>query len=404
MIGPDNWNIRQSIVTVTSDSASVMVKAAEIAGMDRVACFAHCLHNSVTKALNKRESLCDLVERCHNLVKFFHCSTKMAAGLEAQQQQIDPEACAVVVVTDVVTRWNSTLHMMDRLLRLRMAIDLFLDELGESDKPTRDKLKPLMLKQIDWDIIAELVKVLRIIENMTLIFSSESKGFAASLYPWVASVLDELTALKMPSNVLDHFRHDLKDELEERFKLTDIILTASVFHPSFNLLLSVLDPDRFEKTKERVQAEYDRLVSQGEAPVQYLQGATASDGLGDEEGSAIHRLLKRQRTVLGHAALQDDQEPNEVERYFSRTLTYKPVDPLEWWRHNKTKFPVMAKIARKYLAIPATSVASERMFSFAGGVCTDRRNRLSDDTVSDIVFCNYASRCLTETVSRVAEI
>lgn len=136
MIGPDHWNICQSIVTVTSDSASVMVKAAEIAGIDRVACFAHCLHNSVTKALNRRDSLCGLVERCHNLVKFFHCSTKMAAALEAQQQQIDPEACAVVVVTDVVTRWNSTLHMMDRLLHLRMTIDLFLDELGESDKPT----------------------------------------------------------------------------------------------------------------------------------------------------------------------------------------------------------------------------------------------------------------------------
>lgn len=228
MIGPEHWNIRQSIVTVTSDSASVMVKATEIAGMDRVACFAHCLHNSVTKALNKRESLHDLVERCHNLVKFFHCSPKMAAGLEAKQQQIDPEACAVVVVTDVVTRWNSTLYMMDRLLCLRMAIDLFLDELGESEKPIRDKLKPLMLKQIDWDIIAELVKVLRIIENMTLIFSSDSKGFAASLYPWVANVLDEMTALKMPSNVLDRFRHDLKDELEERFKLTDTILTAFV--------------------------------------------------------------------------------------------------------------------------------------------------------------------------------
>ncbi|KAF9309458.1 hypothetical protein BG003_009725 [Podila horticola] len=170
-----------------------------------------------------------------------------------------------------------------------------------------------MLKQIDWDIIAELVKVLRIIENMTLIFSSDSKGFAASLYPWVANVLDEMTALKMPSNVLDRFRHDLKDELEER--------------------------------------------------------ATVPDGLGDEEGSAIHRLLKRQRTVRGHAALQDDQELNEVERYFICTLTYKPVDPLERWRHNKSKFPVMAKIAQKYLAIPATSVASERMFTFARGVC-----------------------------------
>lgn len=149
-----------------------------------------------------------------------------------------------------------------------------------------------MLKQIEWDIIAELVKVLRIIKNMTLIFSSESKGFAASLYPWVASVMDELATLKMPSDVLDCFRHDLKDELEKRFELTDTILTASVFHPSFNLLLSVLDPDRFEKTKERVQAEYDHLVSQGEAPAQHLQRVAASADLGNEEGSAIHQLLK----------------------------------------------------------------------------------------------------------------
>lgn len=137
-----------------------MVKAAEITGIDRVACFAHCLHNSVKKALEKSKLQSGLVERCHNLVKFFHCSTKMAEVLEAQQQQIDPTACTVVVITDVVTRWNSTLYMLDRLLHLRMAIELCVDELGQMDKPSQEKLKALMLKQTDWDTIADLVKVL----------------------------------------------------------------------------------------------------------------------------------------------------------------------------------------------------------------------------------------------------
>ncbi|KAF9133522.1 hypothetical protein BGW39_009596 [Mortierella sp. 14UC] len=92
----------------------------------------------------------------------------------------------------------------------------------------------------------------------------------------------------------------------------------------------------------------------------------------EEDGSEIHRFMKRQRTVLGDAALQISIQNNEL--------------------------------ARKYLAIPATSVASERMFSISGGVCTDKSNRFSEDAVGDIVFCNYASKCLAQVASRSAAI
>jgi hypothetical protein len=73
-IGPDKWDIRSSIVSVTSDSAAVMARAAEVAGIPRVACFAHCLHNSVKGALEEGQRLNDLVEKCHDLAKFFHHS------------------------------------------------------------------------------------------------------------------------------------------------------------------------------------------------------------------------------------------------------------------------------------------------------------------------------------------
>ncbi|KAG0343282.1 hypothetical protein BG000_000001 [Podila horticola] len=58
----------------------------------------------------------------------------------------------------------------------------------------------------------------------------------------------------------------------------------------------------------------------------------------------------------------------------------------------------MAKLAWKYLVIPATSVASERMFSFSGSIITDKRHHLSDDVANDIVFCNYAMKCLLKSM------
>ena len=39
-----------------------------------------------------------------------------------------------------------------------------------------------------------------------------------------------------------------------------------------------------------------------------------------------------------------------------------PIDPLAWWKMQDGQFPTIAKLARKYLAIPASSAPSERVF------------------------------------------
>jgi hypothetical protein len=64
------------------------------------------------------------------------------------------------------------------------------------------------------------------------------------------------------------------------------------------------------------------------------------------------------------------------------------TDPLQWWKLNQNTFPLIAPIARRYLAIPASSAASERTFSTAGNIVTNKRCRLHPETVSTLVFLN----------------
>ena len=61
-------------------------------------------------------------------------------------------------------------------------------------------------------------------------------------------------------------------------------------------------------------------------------------------------------------------------------------DDLSWWCRHQFAYPTLARLAKKYLAIPASSAASERVFLAAGNVVTKKRNKLGDDTVDALVF------------------
>jgi len=61
------------------------------------------------------------------------------------------------------------------------------------------------------------------------------------------------------------------------------------------------------------------------------------------------------------------------------------VKPLEYWKANETRFPVLSLVARKYLGIPASSAASERFFSQGALINTKLRNRLNKSTFEKII-------------------
>ena len=57
-----------------------------------------------------------------------------------------------------------------------------------------------------------------------------------------------------------------------------------------------------------------------------------------------------------------------------------------WWAANIHRFPILSKLAQQYLCAPPTTVASERLFSGAGDVYDDKRNRLAPDNAELLLF------------------
>ncbi|CAF4227437.1 unnamed protein product, partial [Rotaria sordida] len=81
----------------------------------------------------------------------------------------------------------------------------------------------------------------------------------------------------------------------------------------------------------------------------------------------------------------------ELLMYENEREIHRNENPLEWWNANKIKFPILSKLAFKYLCITGTSAPSERMFSAIGHLTSDRRSRLTPENADILLFLNKNS-------------
>uniref|UniRef100_A0A914DDN6 HAT C-terminal dimerisation domain-containing protein n=1 Tax=Acrobeloides nanus TaxID=290746 RepID=A0A914DDN6_9BILA len=78
----------------------------------------------------------------------------------------------------------------------------------------------------------------------------------------------------------------------------------------------------------------------------------------------------------------------EIMEYLIRSREPMKSNPLDFWKNNSKEFPLLSKAARRYLSFPATSVASEELFSTARDVYSYRRMRIRPRKAEIVIFLN----------------
>ena len=76
----------------------------------------------------------------------------------------------------------------------------------------------------------------------------------------------------------------------------------------------------------------------------------------------------------------------EIDQYLTHPQLNIEDDPLPWWQSECVRYPILAKLARKYLCLCATSVPAERVFSCGGNIVSDKRTCLKPERVDNLVF------------------
>jgi hypothetical protein len=91
----------------------------------------------------------------------------------------------------------------------------------------------------------------------------------------------------------------------------------------------------------------------------------------DPVDKELYQQAKRRRMEKG----------SELRRYLAALPADTDVNVLEWWKYHAGEYPCLARIARDYLAIPATSAPCERAFSGGADLITKKRGSLKEDTI-----------------------
>ena len=84
-------------------------------------------------------------------------------------------------------------------------------------------------------------------------------------------------------------------------------------------------------------------------------------------------------------------QPDELEKYFTKgdcsMSTVGPngqrvkFDLLLWWKEHEDELPNLSRMAKQYLAFPASSAGVERLFSKAGNQYDDLSKNMKDETL-----------------------
>lgn len=80
----------------------------------------------------------------------------------------------------------------------------------------------------------------------------------------------------------------------------------------------------------------------------------------------------------------------EVSTFHALPRIEAKEDPVARWKKLTTSLPMLTRVARKWLAVPASSASSERMFSSAGLTISKKRTRLGPERAATLVFLKTA--------------
>lgn len=360
-----NWNLTGKIESIVTDNGQNMVNAAKNVPSRQVSCFAHTINLVVNDSLVAAKDLESTRKRVRAIVSYFHHSSKASDILENLQGTEK-----LKLMQEVSTRWNSTYTMLERYLILHNEVTTVLCRLSKAT---------MCISDTEIEVIRAAVKQLEPFYQVTKIVSGESYLTMSSVLPLINNIHDAIIVAQD-----SELKQLLINSMNTRFlnhENTFIYAATAFLDPRFKT-----HAFKFGYAVEKVKRELAEQMTP--VPVQTVPQQPSMEVQQPPTSSLWARFDQNIATVIKNSSSVTISETTELRRLMEEPPIPRHEDPLYWWKTHDGLFPQLAQLAKRYLSVPATSVPSERLFSVAGQLISQRRANLSDDKIDQILFLN----------------
>lgn len=374
----ESWGLDQvKQICLTTDSGANIVNAASQLNWLRLSCFGHNLHLAITKALKHDERCTRALGIARKIVSAFSMSWKKRRDLSKVQKEHNlPEHSLTV---DCPTRWGSSHKMVSRIIEQESAIRAVLS----ADR----KCSHLIPRWQDIEVLEAINSALTPVAELTDLLSGEKYISISAVKPVLSHMSMEALADSDDDTTLtmDIKRRVLTD-IESRYldpDVDDFLDVACFLDPRFKI--EHVCEEKVDSIKTRIQKEGVKIAECTPAdPTTTSQHGEAEP---PSKKRKLARILKKKKDDVTTASMSPkDQVEKEMERYLNAPDLDVEGNPLLWWKVEGLRYPILSKLARKYLAVCATSSPSERVFSSSGNIVTPLRTNLKPDKVDKLVF------------------
>lgn len=340
-------------ITFTTDQGSDIKKALE--NHSRINCMAHVLNLVLTHTFDRtilRECaphVSDVITKCISLVGYLERSG-MTHVLESSVKQ------------ERSSSWNTKYDACFSVHQNFDAVEDILEKFGESHR----------LLGIDKYLLDRILVFLQLFNNVTFLMESEKK-------PTIHLVL-------LHMHILKEKLHKLRDEesnnemrsivahcLDTVFDVTfiphRIHKIAAFLWPEYKQLRYLNDLER-EEVYSIVKEELSNIIKTNDTddvPSRYSSDTEILTDNGEEVDIPQDDILNKYKDI--HTVNDGNSETKiTVEMELYKNSNYRDNNILHWWKVREKEFPLLAKLARHILCIPASIAASERCFGSANRI------------------------------------
>jgi len=274
------------------------------------------------------------------------------------------------LLLDTPTRWNSTCDMLARSLKLKRAFNMYVQD--------EQKLRGnCSIDEDEWQTmknVIELLEPLKMATNLASTTSEISISLALPLFEALSSDLDTIIGT-VDLRALDPAAIAIKEKIMKYYDtalMKSVYVCAMVLDPRYKLSAFSTDDRNYHNLIEifkNTAAEYDHHT------IDY-------QNINIERTTRSNRM-DRTSNLFKKKKISD--LPSEIDSYLREDREDDGLNPLDFWKMKKSKYPSLAAMAKVYLGVPASSTPSERAFSVGKRIVEDTRGSLKSHTINELM-------------------